>query len=214
MKFNHLNLKNLILIGILILGFGISGQPALGQAASDGATQLRDSVKQKVAEELSQIKQAISKKAFLGSVSAKNDATLTLATWTGQTRTVLVSTDAVIKLANGKDGTPADIKTDNILLVMGDADSQNTLTAKRLLVLPPLPTDKRQTVFGTVAKKTTSSLTLTTPKNESVTLKLTSATKLTAKSKLADIKVGDKIVTVSVNSTVLFLHLFPVTPTP
>jgi hypothetical protein len=179
------------------------------QSATDSANPLRDSVKQKVAEELAQIKQAVSKKAFLGSVTTKNDASLTLTTWGNQSRNLLVSTDSVIKLLNNRDGTSADLKVGDYVLAMGNADSQNTLTVSRLLVVKTPGQDTRQIYFGTVTKKTISSLTISTTKNETLDIKLSSATKYTGSAKSADIKTGSKILVLTKSDAALVIHLFP-----
>ena len=181
---------------------------------------LRDSIKQKVAEELAQIKQAVSKKAYLGSITAKNEATLTLTTHRQQTRSVILATDTAIKLKSGKDGTPADLKVGDFVLVMGDADSQNTLTAKRLLVISQPLEDKRRAVMGTITDKSSSTLTLETPNSKDTwTVKLTSTTRYTAKTKAADLKVDQKIVvlgnrTADTALTALLLHLIPAATPP
>jgi len=187
-----------------------------GQEATDSAAQLRDSVKQKVDEELSQIKQAVSKKGFLGLISEKSEAALTMNTWVNQSRTVLVSTSSVIRLQSGKDGTPADLKAGNYILVMGDADSENKLTAARLLVIPAPKDDTRTAIWGTVSKKTSSTLTLTTPQNDNPDIKLTSATKYAADTKLSDIEEGAKVLVLASTSTAtppvytaLVIYLYP-----
>ena len=142
------------------------------------------------------IKQAVSKRAYLGTITSKSDATLTLTTPTKATRTVTVTTDSAIKLTGGKDGTIADLKEGNTVLIMGDADAEGKLTAKRLLVVPTPPTDKRRAIFGNVTKAATSQLTVTDIKNQNWTIKLTSATKYTEKTKSSDIKTDTKIVIV------------------
>ena len=195
---------------LILLTLTLTLTPSVfAQTATDGASQLRDSVKQKVDEELAQIKQVVTKKAFLGTITAKNEASLTLTTWLNEARTTLVTTDSTIKLASGKDGTPTDLKVGNFILVMGDADSQNTLTAKRLIVTTAPADDRRLTYFGTVAKKTSSALSITTSKNDTIDLKLTSATTYTGKTKATDVAVGAKVLVLSKSGSALIIHLFP-----
>lgn len=180
------------------------------QVATEGATNLRDSVKQRVAQELDQIKQSVSKKAFLGTITTKSEASITLSTYRNQTRNLIVSTDTVIKLLNGRDGTLADLKIGDPILAMGDADGKNTLTVKRLLVVAKPPIDNRAVRFGTVSKKTASSFTLTTTSSETVEIRLTSTTKYTGTTKAADIKDSTKVLVLSqgTNNTALKIHLF------
>ena len=96
-----------VITGCLV--FGVFAWPVSGQTVTPGST-IRDSVKTKVDEQLAQIQKAVAKKAFLGEITVKSDAQLTLTTFSGQTRSVTVSLDTVIKLAGNKDGTPADLK--------------------------------------------------------------------------------------------------------
>src|SRR3989344_4130164 len=93
---------------VLIFSFFILNSPVLAQSPTPSS--IRDSVKQQVDQELSQIKNNVSKKGFVGTISAKSDGTITISNLQSQTRTALVSTDAIIKLTGGKDGTPADLK--------------------------------------------------------------------------------------------------------
>lgn len=209
-----------VITGCLV--FGVFAWPVSGQTVTPGST-IRDSVKTKVDEQLAQIQKAVAKKAFLGEITVKSDAQLTLTTFSGQTRSVTVSLDTVIKLAGNKDGTPADLKVKDYVLVMGDVDSQNNMTAKRLLVVTKPETDKRRAIMGTVTKSTVSSITLVTLNTkETWTIRLTSTTGYTAKTKASDVKVDTRIVTLgTVTGTntmnALVIHLVPAasaTPSP
>ena len=178
-------------------------------SAQTPTTSIRDQVKQQVADELSQIKNTISKKAYVGSIASKVDATITITNLKNQPRTATVTTDTAIKLSGGKDGTPADLKVGDFVIAMGDADNTGQLTAKRLLVVSKPAEDKRRVLSGTVTKISSSSLTLETSDKKSETLKISSVSKYTAKSKLSDIKVGTKLVLVASDTTLLLAHLLP-----
>lgn len=179
----------ILCIGIFPFSIGAQTPPA-----SSSATILRDSVKQKVAEELAAIKQAVSKKGFVGSITAKSDVSLTVVTNKNQPRTVLVTNDSVIKATNNKDITVADLKVGDYILAMGDVDSQNQMTAKRLLIIGKPVSDTRTTVFGTVSETAVSSFTITTPKADTLTLKLSSAVKYNDKYTAKDLKSGVKVI--------------------
>lgn len=164
---------------------------------STPAGSIRDTVKTKVAEEIAEIKKALTKKAFLGSISAKTDATLTLVTFKNLTRIITVPPETTIKLIGGKEGTLKDLKVGDYILVMGDADTQNNLAAKRLLVIGKPPEDKRQVIFGTVTAFTSKTLTVVNSKNEKWILTVSSATKYTpAKTTFKEIDPGYKIIAV------------------
>lgn len=175
-------------------------------AQSPTSADIRNAVQQQVQQELSNIKQAVAKKGFVGNITAKTDASLTLTNLKNQSRSVVVTGDTTIKLLSGSEGTIADLKTNDFVLVMGNVDSQNKMTASRLLVIKQPDADKRDTRSGAVSKPTTSGFTLA-----DLTVKVSSTTSITtttdgkiAKAKLADIKDGAKVVVVgSVTTTTL-----------
>ena len=114
---------------------------------------------------------------------------------------------SVYERSGGADGTPADLKTGLFILAMGDADGTGTLTAKRILVIAKPAEDKRRAIFGVVTKVTSSTITL-----KDWTVKLSSTTKYTGKTKASDIKVGAKLIIVGTvtsdkNLTAKLVHL-------
>jgi len=193
----RLNISKLLVIGIWLLVIAATVSPVASQTPTSA---IRDSVKNKVAAELAQIRQAVAKKGFVGSISSKSDATITLTTMQNTTRTATVATDTVIKLAGNKDGTPSDLKTGDYVLVMGDVDSQNTMTAKRLLVIGKPPEEKRRVIPGSVTKVSATSLTVQNAK-ESWTIRISSSAKYTKNTKLSEIKVGDKVIVIGTVGT-------------
>ncbi len=194
--------KKLLTISIAVISLSLfSATSVLAQSASPSAQALRDSVKEKVAMELAAIKQAVSKKAFLGSINSKSEAQITITNYHNQTRTALVSTDTTIKLKNGKDGTLKDLSSGQYVLVMGDVDSQNTMTTSRLLVIDQPVEDRRSSTVGIITTITTSTITVETASKASITAKITSGTGVSAtvdgkaeKVKAATLKAGDKVV--------------------
>ena len=206
--------KSLLISSLIMLSpltYLLSPVSAQTPTATDAAS-IRDSVKQQVTAELSQIKSAVAKKSFVGNITAKTDAVITINNLLGVSRTALVSTDTTIKLLAGKDGTISDIKVGDYVMAMGDVNSQDSMTTKRLLVIAKPTADKRQTLFATVTAATSTTLTVQTLAKETKTIKLTSTTKYTAKIKAADIKVGSKIVVIGTATsdtalTALRLHL-------
>lgn len=195
--------KTLFLIGSTL--FLLAG-PVMAQTPTptSGADQIRDAVQQKVAEELSNIKQAVAKKAYVGTIAAVDNLDLTITNLKNQTRKAVVTTDTNIKLAGGKDGTPADLKPGDFIIAMGDADSNDVLTVKRLLVIGKPATDKREAIFITVSDTTASTLVGQTPSKEEWTVKVSSGTDYIDDTKFSDIESGNKIVaagTVSAEKT-------------
>lgn len=209
-KFKYQIIKISILFSVSLFGFSIYALPVIAQSPT--AADIRNAVQQQVAQELSNIKQAVAKKGFVGNITAKTDASITLTNLKSQPRSVVITGDTTIKLANGSEGTLADLKINDFILVMGSVDSQNKMTAARLLVIKQPAADKRDTKYGIVSKPTSSSLTL-----GDLTVKLSSTTTVTdaklAKAKISDIKDGAKVVVVgSVTGTTLTatdVHLMP-----
>ncbi len=184
-------LRLFLVVGLVIASSAVAQTPS-PSATSAGV--IRDAVKQQVDKELANIKQAVAKKAYVGTIANKSDLTLTITNLKNQSRTATVTTDTTIKLAGGKDGTPADLKVGDFVIAMGDADSNGVLTAKRLLVVTPSAADNRSAVFATVTKVTSAALTLENLKKEAWTIKLNSSTSYTGTTTATDIKVGSKIV--------------------
>jgi hypothetical protein len=192
----------------LFLGILIQKASAQTPTATDSASTIRDSVKQKVTEELAQIKQGVAKKGFIGSIVTVSDASISLTGVFGQTHKILVAADTTIKLANGADGTPGDLKAGQYILAMGDVDSQDTMTSKRLLVVAKPDAETRTVVFGTITKSTTSSFMLGTD-----TYKFTAATKFANKAKATDLQIGAKVTAIINNGTATRLLISVPAPT-
>lgn len=199
---------------VLLVLIGIIG--AHSAYAQTPSTTIRDAVQQQVQQELSAIKQDVAKKGFVGNITAKSDGTVTISNLKNQTRNILVTGETTIKLSGGGEGTPGDLKVNDFIIAMGSVDSTNKMTAARLLVTKQGEADKREAKYGVVTKTTTSSITV-----GELVIKVTSATGYTtvtegkiAKSKLADIKVGSKIVYVGTPGTTnafaaTDIHLIP-----
>jgi hypothetical protein len=196
-KFKILKIAIWCLFGYWLLVIGISGHTVSAQTpATDSAAAIRDSVKQKVTEELAQIKQGVAKKGFIGSIVSVSDASIALTNIYGSPRKILVAADTTIKLASGADGTPGDLKAGMYVLAMGNVDSQNTMTATRLLVVGKPDTDTRTVIFDTITKVAASSFTVS-----SGTYKVTSTTKFTNKNKVTYLVVGTKILAIINNGS-------------
>jgi len=193
----------------LALLFTILSVQAHAQTATPAT--IRDTVRQQVETELTQIRSTVTKKAYVGPITAKNDGSITISNHLTQSRTALVTTTATIRLANGRDGTPADLKVNDYVIAMGDADGAGSLTVKRLLVTTKPPADTRKIVYGTVSTVSASSITLKSGDSD-VTARLQSATKYTGTTKPADVKTDSKVVLVTTGTATLtatHLHLFP-----
>ena len=178
--------KLITLITLISLISLISPMPSF--AATDSA--ILNAVKDKVAAEIADIKLAVAKKAYVGNVTAKSEIGFSLGT-----RTVVVTPEATIK--NGStELTLKDIKVGDFVIAMGDVDSAGNLTGKRILIVTKSPEDKRKAMVFTVSKTGTNSLIVENLKKEAWTVKISSDTGYTAKTKLVNIESGDKIVVI------------------
>ncbi len=160
----------------------------LAQAPTATDSAIRQAVKDQVAA----IKTAVAKRAYVGPISAKSEASITITNMANLARTAVVAGDATIKLIGGKEGTFADLKVGDFVIAMGDVDSQGTLAAKRLLVIAKPTPDKRQILSGRVTDTTTASFTLETTKKETWTVK---------SAKVKDLKVGGRVAVVGTSPT-------------
>ncbi len=177
----------------------------LAQTSTSTPSAIRDAVKEKVAQELDQIKNAVTKKAYVGSIATKTDTGITIANLKNQPRTINVSADATIRLIAGREGTLADLKVGDFVIAMGDADGAAVLTAKRILVVTkPTDDDTRKVITGTVTKSSSTSITVDT-----TVLKINSSTKFTNKNDITDIVKDSKVVLVVKDTTALLVHLVP-----
>jgi len=177
---------------------------SMAQTPSPSPSGILNAVKEKVSEELAQIKQTAVRKAYVGTVSAKNDLTLIITNLQNKSRTATLVTDAIIKLAKGKDGTVADVKVGDFVIAMGDADGSGVLTVKRLLVITkPTTADTREAKFVTVTKAATTAIT-----TDTMIYKVVSTTKFSDKTTVTDIKEGDKLVIITNGANLQFVHKF------
>jgi len=176
--------------------------PKISPVVSPSNT-LRDSVKEKVAQEIAQIRQNSSKKAYLGSISTKVDATISIITLDNTPRQVTTTAETIIKLKSNAEGTIQDLKTGDYLLCMGDADSAGNLVAKRILVLDKPKDDPRQILSGEVKAFTNKTLTV----NQTV-LNITKDTLIQpGKYKFKDIDPGFKLVVIYTPSTTPLIYV-------
>lgn len=166
----------------------------LAQATSTPSA-IRDAVKEQVAVEVANIAKTKVRRAYVGTITSKTEAGFVMTNHKSESRNITTTAEAVIKYG-AKDLTLKDLKVGDFVIAMGDADSQNNLLAKRILVVAKSPEDKRKTMIFTVTKATATTLTVENLKKETWTVKITSDTSFTGKTKVADIVAGDKIAVV------------------
>jgi hypothetical protein len=166
----------------------------LAQATSTPSA-LRDAVKDQVAAEVAAIAQTKVRRAYVGTITSKTEAGFVMDNHKNESRNVTTTAEATIKNAS-KDLTLKDLKIGDFVIAMGDADAKNNLLAKRILVVTKSAEDKRKTMIFTVTKSTATTLSVENLKKEAWTVKITSDTSYTGKTKVSDLVAGDKIAVV------------------
>lgn len=166
----------------------------LAQATSTPSA-IRDAVKEQVAAEVANIAKTKIRRAYVGSVASKTEAGFVLTNHKNESRNITTTAEAVIK-SGAKDLTLKDLKVGDFVIAMGDADAKNNLLAKRILVVTKSAEDKRKTMIFTVTKSTATTLSVENLKKEAWTVKITSDTSFTGKTKVANLVASDKIAVV------------------
>ena len=171
----------------------------LAQATPSSA--IRDAVKEKVAAEVAVIKNSVSKRAYVGTIVTKSETSFDLVNLKKETRNIVVTAEATIK-KGASELTFKDLKSGDFVIAMGDADAKNSMTAKRILVIDKGAEDKRKIMIFTVTKTGTTSLGVETLKKETWSVRLSTDTQYTIKTKLANLAVGDKIAVVGTQASI------------
>jgi len=108
-------------------------------------------IRQAIKDKLTEIKDKIEKKAYVGDILEITDSTLTLSNFRGKQR-VRIMEDTVIIGSNKKEAGLKDLAVDDRVIAMGEVDANGTLEAKRVVkaIVPATPAAKRITFLGTV----------------------------------------------------------------
>lgn len=178
-------------------------------AEDEKARDLLDSVKATVVQErINQIKEKVEKKAYVGIITEITDSTLTLTNFRGKQRVRILEETTIIS-TNKKEITVKDLAVDDKVIALGEPDTNETLEAKRVIVVaqPKTVTPKRLIFFGTISEinSKTTSLTLTKVKNPEQTL-LVKIDKTTYLVNQKDLKVVLKFTSFSVEQKVIIVY--------
>jgi hypothetical protein len=187
----------------LVLGFGVLGLVIAPIAAAEAtpSSEIRDAVKAKVAAEVATIKNTILKRAYVGAIGTKTETGFDLTNLKKETRNVVVTAETTIKKGS-TELTFKDLKSGDFVIAMGDADAKSTMTAKRILVIDRGVEDKRKTMIFTITKTGTTSLGVENLKKETWSVRLSTDTQYTSKTKLASLAVGDKIAVIGTTASI------------
>lgn len=133
-------------------------------------------IRQAIKDKLTEIKDKIEKKAYVGTILEITDSTLSLTSFRGKQR-VRLNEETTIIGGNKKEVTIRDLAVEDKVIAMGEVDTNETLEAKRVVVVPKpsTPPAKKLIFYGTLAEinSKTSIITLTNIKNLNQTLAIT-----------------------------------------
>lgn len=174
----------------------------INSPASSPSPATQSATQAAVLQAVAAIKNTTTKRGFVGTISAKDTAAITITNLKNQSRTAIIVGDTTIKLVNGSEGTFADLKPGNFVIAMGYVDSQNSLATSRLLVIAKPAPDKRLVLSGRITDTAAAAFTLETAAKEAWTVK----------SKTTDLKVGNRVAIVGTSSTALNLTAKLVVP--
>ncbi|MGI5826353.1 MAG: hypothetical protein ACOX50_02980 [Patescibacteria group bacterium] len=153
--------------------------------------EIRDQLKEKVSE----IKEKIDKKAFVGSITEITDLTLTLDNFRGKQRVKLNEKTQIIN-SSRKTIAAKDLAVEDKVIAMGTVSENDILEASRVVVVakPTGSIVKRTVVMGTISSidMPKSTVSIEPLKNEmAVTLKVLATTTLFLQSENKEIKLKD-----------------------
>lgn len=124
-----------------------------------------EQLKKEIASKAALLKQEITKKlsdkAYIGKVSTKTDASLTITTISGL-KNIKINQDTIFE-SNIKAKTKFSIKTlspDDYIAALGDIDESEVLIAKKIVLLPPPAGNAKTVLWGQIISSSDKLLTL------------------------------------------------------
>ncbi|MGB9637489.1 MAG: hypothetical protein ACPLY7_01685 [Microgenomates group bacterium] len=121
--------------------------PSASLTPTTAETEKVQEIRRAIQDKLTQIKEKIEKRAYVGTVLEITDSTFTINNFRGKQR-VRLSADTTIIGANKKEITAKDIAVDDKIIAMGTVDENETLNAKRIIVVPaPATMPAKRVVF-------------------------------------------------------------------
>ena len=118
-------------------------------------------IRQAIKDQLTEIKEKIEKKAYVGNILEITDSTLTLTNFRGKQRVRIID-DTVIVGTNKKEILTKDLALDDKIIALGEPDANETLEAQRITVIAPPKTipAKKLIFYGTITEANSKTFTL------------------------------------------------------
>lgn len=122
-----------------------------------------------IVKDISEIKEKIEKKGYVGKILEITDSTLTITNFRGKQRVRIIE-GTVIVGANKKEIPMKDLALEDKIIALGEPDTNDTLDAKRITVvaLPKIVPTKRLIFYGKIKQANSKTTTLTLASIESI----------------------------------------------
>ncbi len=131
-----------------------ASRAALPSGAVAGIKKIRAELEAKVAAKLAQLEQKPQKRGWVGLVKKRDQSSLMLICRHNKEREVLLDAEATVLDQKRHRRQISDLKVGQRLLVMGYLKSENTLLARRVIILPLRVTKvKIMPIFGVIADR-------------------------------------------------------------
>ncbi len=128
-----------------------------------------------IVKDISEIKEKIEKKGYVGKILEITDSTLTITNFRGKQRVRIIEGTVIVGI-NKKEIPMKDLALEDKIIALGEPDTNDTLDAKRITVvaLPKIVPAKRLLFYGKIkqANPKTTTLTLTSIKSVEKTLEI------------------------------------------
>lgn len=198
--------------------------PAVQSAVSEEIKEIREAVKEKVREKLQEVKLG-QKQAYVGKISQISEQSFTLKTLKTD-REIKISDQAILVGKGGKKIEFKDLKIGMFCIAMGYVTDNNTMDARRVVVIDEPKVPNREVAVGKVTdisseekiltvKNERKGITYTVVANEKTVITKKGETKV-EKANFSVIEIGDRIVaigTVTENEhkliTAKIIHIIP-----
>ncbi len=115
-----------------------------------------------IVKDISEIKEKIEKKGYVGKILEITDSTLTITNFRGKQRVRIIEGTVIIG-ANKKEIPMKDLALEDKIIALGEPDTNDTLDAKRIAVvaLPKIVPAKKLIFYGKIKQVNTKTTTLT-----------------------------------------------------
>jgi len=125
--------------------------PSASQSGSTGPEEKKVQEMRQIVKDISEIKEKIEKKGYVGKILEITDSTLTITNFRGKQRVRIIE-GTVIVGTNKKEIPMKDLALEDKIIALGEPDTNDTLDAKRITVvaLPKIAPAKRLIFYGKI----------------------------------------------------------------